>query len=642
MLAFFRTLAKSKIVWIIIGLPLVAGLLLFGNVRSNLGGLFAQDAVIKAGSRTYAAAEFKREFEGYRQQMGQQGQVMSAEDMVAQGIDQRMLDVFSERESGAEELRRDNVVPTDKLVYDQIRKIPAFSIAGEFDKNTYERVLANNQLTPETFEKGLRDEIASNQFSAAAAAGLKPPRLMAAAISDFEFETHNLSVFSIDPTTLGAPPMPTDDQLKTLMNANAEALTTPETRIFTLVRFSAQALAPTLTPDPAEVKKRYDFRKDTLSTPEKRTLVQIPAKDAAGAAAIAAKLAKGDDPAAVAKASGVEPLNYADVTKGGVADPKVAEAAFALAEGKTSGPIQGQLGYAAVKVLKITPGHEVTLEEARPKIEEEIKAEMAVDKAYKLTQAYESAHEKGANLTDAAKAAGVPALSVGPVAANGADQTGKPLGLPPKLLKDGFALAQGAETDVEQDGKGEYFVVRADKVLPPAPPTLDKVRDRLTQFYQQREMASRMTARLTALADRVKKGETMDAVAASVGAKVRPVSLNRAMAQRNKSLSAEQVDRIMSAKVGDVFATGAAVAKVISIQPPTAAIAAATIGSAQQQLAKQIFDELGQESRAYAKTLLKTKINLAQARQAIGVTPDAGKSPLLGKPGPAAPARRAQ
>ncbi len=114
------------------------------------------------------------------------------------------------------------------------------------------------------------------------------------------------------------------------MNANAAALTTPETRIFTVVRFSAKALAPTVTADPAEVKKRFDFRKDTLSTPEKRTLVQIPAKSAGEAADIAAKLAKGADPAAVAKAAGEQPLTYTDQPKGGVADPKVADAAFAL------------------------------------------------------------------------------------------------------------------------------------------------------------------------------------------------------------------------------------------------------------------------------------------------------------------------
>jgi peptidyl-prolyl cis-trans isomerase D len=644
MLAFFRSLAKNKFVLVLLGLPLVAGVLLIGNVRADLGGLLTPNAVISAGSRSYSVSEYKTEFENYRKQQAQQGQTMTADEMVAQGLDQRMLEAFAEREATYEELRRDRVIPSDALVVDEIRKNPSFfdSISGKFDEKTYEALLAQNGLTPEIFQTSLRDEAAGNQFASGLAAGFKPPRLMAAAIADFEFEAHNLSVFSIDPKLLGAPPTPTDAQLKALMDANAQALTTPETRVFTVVRFSAQALGPTLVADPAEVKKRYDFRKDTLSTPEMRSLVQIPAKTAADAAVIAAKLTKGEDPAAVAKAAGVEPLNYADKPKGGIADPKVADAAFALAEGKVSGPIQGQLGYAVVKVLKITPAHEVSFDEARPKIEDEVKAEAAADKAYAMSQKYDEARQKGASVTDAAKAAGVAAVSMGPVAASGADETGKPVGLSPKMLKEGFALSQGADTDVTQEAKGEYFVVQADKVIPPAAPTLDKVRGRLTQYFQQTEMNKRLNARLDELAAQVKMGKPMEAVAASVGSKVSPVTFTRAQAQQDQKLAPEQLDKLFQAKTGDVITSGAAVVKVVSITPPSASMAVAIIGSAQQQLGRQMFDEVGQEARAYAKTTLKAKINLALARQAIGVSPAATTPPAPAKPGAPPAAGRAK
>lgn len=642
MLAFFRSLSQSKITWIIIGIPLVGGLLLIGNTRANLSGLFQQNAVITAGTRTYGPNEFKREFEAYRTRQAQQGQPLSVDDMVAQGMDQQMLQAFAKRESLAEALRRDGIVPDDSLIVDEIRKIAAFfdPISGKFDQRTYEQRLSENQLTPEIFQNGLRDEAAGNQLSAGVAAGMKPPLLLAAALSDFEFETHNLSFFTVNPKLLGAPPTPTDAQLTTLMNANAAALTTPETRIFTVVRFSAKALAPTVTADPAEVKKRFDFRKDTLSTPEKRTLVQIPAKSAAEAADIAAKLAKGADPAAVAKAAGEQPLTYTDQPKGGVADPKVADAAFALAEGKSSGPIQGQLGLAVVKVLKVTPGHEVTLDEAKPKIEEEIKAENAANKAYDLSQKYEDAHDKGAGIVDAAKAAGVASVTLGPVTSQGQDADGKPLGLSPKLLATGFGLSQGAESDVIQEDKGEYFVLRADKVIPPQPPSLDKVRAKLTQYFQQTEMQKRMAAKLDGLIAQIKKGESLDAAAASVGAKINQMAMTRQQAQSSNQIPPEQLAKIFGAKAGDLFASGAAVVKVASVQPPSLQVAGQTILSAQNQLARQIFDEISEESGAYAQTRLKTKINLALARQAIGASADAATPLGPAKPGvPATPQR---
>jgi peptidyl-prolyl cis-trans isomerase D len=473
-------------------------------------------------------------------------------------------------------------------------------------------------------------------------AGLKPPRLLTAALVDFAFESHALSFFTINPKLLGAPPTPTDAQLTSLMNANAAALTMPESRVFIVVRFSAKALAATVTADPAEVQKRFDFRKDTLSTPEKRTIVQIPAKSAGEAAAIAAKLAQGADPTVVAKGAGEQPIVYTDQPKGGVADPKVADAAFALNEGQSSGAIQGQLGLAVIKVLKVTPGHQASLDEARPKIEEEIKTEAAANKAYDLSQKYEDAHDKGANILNAAQAAGVAPVTVGPVTAQGQDADGKPLGLSPKLLTTGFALAQGAESDVVQEDKGEYFVLRADKVLPPQPPVLDKVRAKLTAYFQQQEMQKRMSDKQDAMIAQLKKGESFEAAAASVGAKITQTSMTRQQAQNNNQIPPEQLERIFQAKAGDVFATGAAVVKVTAIQPPPLLIVGQATGPAQNQLARQMADELSEEGGAYAQTKLKAKVNLALARQAIGASADAGVPLGPAKPGAASPGQRAQ
>ena len=73
MLAFFRSMSKSKVISVLVGLPLLAGLLTIGNVRGGLTDLFTpKDAVIKAGQRTYTADDFKREFDAYRKQQAQQ------------------------------------------------------------------------------------------------------------------------------------------------------------------------------------------------------------------------------------------------------------------------------------------------------------------------------------------------------------------------------------------------------------------------------------------------------------------------------------------------------------------------------------------------------------------------------------------
>ena len=47
----------------------------------------------------------------------------------------------------------------------------------------------------------------------------------------------------------------------------------------------------------------------------------------------------------------------------------------------------------------------------------------------------------------------------------------------------------------------------------------------------------------------------------------------------------------------------------------------------QQQLSRNLVEELQGEARSYARTVIKPKVNLVLARQAIGVTPTDGKAP---------------
>ena len=649
MLSFFRAMAKSKLVWIVLFVPMTAGLLTIGNVRQDLTGLFTpKDAVIQAGGRTYKTDDFKRQFDAYRRQAAQQGQQISPDDAVAAGIDQQMAQSLAQQESLGEIMHRLRISPSDKQVVAEIAKVKAFQdpISGKFDQKAYVQVLSQNNLTPAQFEKEQRDELAYNQFGSAAAAGLKPPRLYGALLVDYEFESHDLSLFAIKPEVLGKEPTPTDADLQKILKDNAAALTTPETRVLSVVKFSAAALAPSVTADPAEVKKRFDFRKDSLSQAEKRSLVQISAKDAAQALDISTKLKAGQDPAAVAKAAGLQaPLIYTDTPKSGVADSKVGDAAFALADGAVSNPIQGNLGWAVIAVTKVTPAKVVSFDEAKAGIETEVKTEAAATKAYDLVQKYETAHDKGSTMPEAAKTAGVTPQTFAPATASGTDEDGKPVeGLSPRMLKEAFALTQGGETDAVQEAKGEYFAVRVEKVVPPTLPAMEKVKPRLIQAFLRREMSKRLEAKLNELAARVRKGESLEAVAKSVGSDVAHSSMNRSQAQQNRNLPPALLQQLFQAKVGDVVIMGAGLAKVDAIRPPSPGMVASGMGSGQLNFARSIFEESQQEARAWAKDQVKPKINLALARQAIGASDKAasGAASAAGPVAPATPAGKAQ
>ncbi len=625
MLAFFRAMAKSKITLVILFLPLFAGLLVFGNVRDVFGTMTAKDAVVSAGDRAVSSAEFKRIFDGAKKEAEQRsGRPLTMEEAVSQGGVEDILESLAGREGFAAALAKAGVRPSDTLVAAQLRKITAFfdPVTGQFDDKLYKNRLQTEGLTSETFERGERDAVAQTHFSTAVAGGLRAPLIYSAVNGALALEQRTFAAFGLDPRSIPAPQAPTDAQLTAFIKAHATELTLPESRSLTVVRFSAAALAPSIAVDPAELQKRFDFRKDTLSAPEKRTVVQVPARDAASAAAAAARLARGEDPAAVAKSLGVDPIVYRDVPLTGISDPRIAQAAFALPAGQVSKPIQGGLAWAVVKVLSITPGRAVTLAEARPALEAELRAETAQDRIYDVVEKYQTVHEGGANLVESARSAGVTALQLPPVSAQGADAAGRPQPmLSEKLLKEAFGLPEGGESEVVDDGKGEYFAVRVDKVFPAHLPTLAADRERLTALYMRNALVTDLRARLEALAERLRKGESIEAVAASVGARVDRATLDRRTAEQDQTQRRDLFAQVFGAKPGGVFTIGAGVVKVEAIKPGSPQDTAMLTRIGAQQLRGGLFQDLGEQTFKWTRKDMKVKLDPARARAALGLAP---------------------
>jgi peptidyl-prolyl cis-trans isomerase D len=450
-------------------------------------------------------------------------------------------------------------------------------------------------------------------------------------------ESRDIAYFPIEPGSVPQPAPPTDAQLTAFMKENAAQLTRPEFRVLTVVRFSPQLVAANLPIDEAELKKRFDFRKDTLSTPETRTIIQIPAKDPAAAQQIGQRLAKGEQPAAIAKSLGVEVLTYDSKPKTAIADKKVAEAAFRMLAGQMA-PVPGDLGLAVVKVVSVTPGRAVTLDEVRPALEAEIRKDAAAEKVYALTQAYDDAHQGGSSLAESAQKAGVPAVTIGPLAKNGRDLQGQPVeGLSQKLVETAFNLPAGGESEVEDAGGGEYFAVRVEKVIPPAMPPLAEVKPQLTRVFMMREIAKRMQARADELAARVKKGEALDAVAASAGAKITRVpGLSRQNAAQMQGMSQDILGKTFTSKQGDVFTAennhfGFVVGKLEAVHSGEGPTLARMAEDMRPQMSVALYRELAETARFAARQKIKVTVDAARARTALGLEPIEPKGAKPGK-----------
>jgi peptidyl-prolyl cis-trans isomerase D len=642
-----RTTARNPVAIAMMGLLILVFLILGagggGHLSDILGGTHG-DAVVVAGSHSMSARDFQKVFDQNRQRFEEQSkQQVSVELLVKNGADQQLLNEIADDEAETEMLNRAGIDPDPSLVDNEIKKLPfAFDkVTGQFSEQQFIQFLANQGLTPREAEAELNDQLTQRHFMVAAENGFRIPYAFAALNAVTGLQNRDVSYFTIAATTVPQPATPTDAQLMAFMHEHAQQLMRPEMRIITVALFSAKALAPSVTVDPAEVQKEFNFKKDTLSTPERRTVIEIPVKSAAQASETSTRLSKGEAPDAIAKSFGIEPVSYPDAPQSAIPDRKVAAAAFALPAGQVSGPVQGDLGMAVLKVVKITPATAANFDAARPAIEADLRTRAAQNQAYELSQKFDDARQGGASVADAARKAGVAVLTVGPVTSQGMDGDGKPnTTLTPQILKSAFALAQGEDGDLEDAGAGEYFAVHVDRVLAPSLPPLDEKRALLTQAYMREQVIKALKAHGDALIAQIHKGATMDQAAAQVGAHVtQRAGMQRIQAQQYKALGGEFLQGVFTGKPGDVFMAGAndgiSIVRLDAIRPGDPTATARAMQTIAPKLSQEYFQDIMASLKTGARREIRVSINSTLAQQALGIDPSVLKGED-GKPVPRA------
>jgi peptidyl-prolyl cis-trans isomerase D len=634
MIQLFRKFSQSLVAKVLFGFLIVA-MGLFA-LQSNRNASW-QTGVISAGDRSTTEAEFKRIFDDQRKSIEErEHRPITAEDLIQHNVHHDLANQMAERNAYLAWMDMIRLRPSDDLITAAMRRQPAFlnPVTGAFDKQQFQAALGRVGITEAIFQRDTRDELATGHFASGMSAGLSAPRIFGAMQASYELERRDISIFAVTPQMAGMPSPPTDAQLTQFINENKEQLRKPERRELTLVLFTPSTVASQVTVDPADVRRDYDARAATMATAERRTFVQIPINSAAAAQRVTAALRAGQDPAAVAGSVGVEAVTFTDKPQSVLPDPAVAQAVFALQPGQVSGLIRGQIKPAIVKLISVAPGHAVSFEEARPAIEARLKTEAAAEKVYDLVQKFEEARQAGKPMLQAAALVGAKVVKL-PVAvtAQGLAPNGQHIGganMTP-VFEAGFALPPGGESDSTEDfGNGEYFAVKVDKVIPAGLPTIANDKAELSFRWMAREIDRRMRAMAEKLTARIRKGESVAAVAASVHGTPRTVlGLPRAP---NQSLG-PLVGEIFTQRQGEVF-TGLlpkdprapfpfyAVGKVDAVHTVAPAIAARIVQSQQARVSQGLSDDMAQLAAAAARQKLKPKIRMGRIDELVGATPD--------------------
>lgn len=136
------------------------------------------------------------------------------------------------------------------------------------------------------------------------------------------------------------------------------------------------------------VNDYYKANADKFVSPRRFKVSHILVADQAKATALLARVKKGEDFAAIAKAESTCPSKEQGGDLGWISagrmDPAFEKAAFALKKGEVSGVVKTQFGYHIIKVVDINEQQTKTLADVKERIETTLKREQEQDAMTKL------------------------------------------------------------------------------------------------------------------------------------------------------------------------------------------------------------------------------------------------------------------
>jgi len=475
--------------------------------------------------------QFNRQLEGIQRQTGQRPE---PEQALRFGLHVRALEEVIQRAVLDYTIRQFGLVVSDEEVYAAIARNPAFAgSGGSFDRLLFRNRLQQARIGEAQYINDIRREIAASQlFGAVQPDGLAPKSLRDD-IFKMEAERRIAETIYIPDSIITDVPKPTAEQLNAYFEANKTRFQVPEFRAFSYVMLTADDVMPQVGVTADMVKQEYDARQGEFGTAEKRDVDQAMADSEDKARAIIAAVTSGktlEDAAKDVLGSADGVIKLGPVTKKDLPPGPLADGVFALPVGVGPAPIQSPLGWHIVRVNNITPGKSVPFDEVKEKLEKELRAQLAPDLLIKQVTDFERVLAKTQSMKAAAEDLAIKVRTYDNVDARGQDAEGKQIVIGPaahELVQAAFATRESAESELLETQRGEYFMVRVDRITPARTPALTEVEAKVTEAWQTEERRKLADAKVKAALEKASAGTTFDALAKELGLEMRtakPVS----------------------------------------------------------------------------------------------------------------------
>ena len=617
----------GKIVLTVIFTFLIAGVAIFGVEEFFRGG--SSTAVATVGKTPITAEAVRTAYQNQLQRyQTQMRRTLTPDQARALGVERQVLSQLVTEASLDQKTHDLGLSVPDASVVRAIHDEKSFQNAqGQFDPSLFYQTLQRAGLNEPMFVREQRAVIARLQLAEAVSADLHVPQAMRAAVHRYTTERRKVAYLMLTPSSAGDVAPPGEEALKGYYEVNKAGYRAPEVRAANLLVLDPDAMAKPDAVSAEDVAKVYDSQKSRFGSPEKRTIQQIVFPDPATAEAARSEIvdgAKTFEAVAAERGTDGKDLTLGTLTRAELFDPAVAEAAFALPQDGTSGPVKGRFGTVLLHVTGIEPETLKPLPEVEAEIRKQVALARARDGIEKARDAIEDQRAGAKSLAEIAQERTLPLVAVASVDAQGKDATGRPAaGIPDPdtTLPAVFRAEVGGDNEPLRTKAGGYVWYDVTRIDAAHDKPLDDVRESVAAGWRAAEVARLLQAKGRTLSARLDKGETIEALGTEAGVNPQEAD-DLARNQAKDGLTVDVVNRIFATSVGKAGSAAAgearAVFKVETATMPAYVAATASDRTIAGNFRTALADDVLGQYIAEVQKSAGVSVDQAALRRAIG------------------------
>lgn len=562
------------IAWFIVGLIIV------------VFALWGIDSYLKSEAKVYAAMVNDVEITIPEYRAAKQQQIQRMRAMLGNQFDagltntpefkSAVLNRLIEEELLVQAATDAGLAVSDAYLAARIHSIPDFQgDDGKFSQERYQRLLAQQGMNPQLFERQVRRSLLISQFvSSLSDSAIVVPQEVEQGLR-LQSQVRKLSYVRIPMARYLEKAEVKPDEVAAFYEANKSRFVEPEQVRLQYLELSLDTIAAGLQASDSEIEDLYATEKAKLTVEEQRRARHILIKldEGADEAAVAAaqkkaedlvkRLRAGEDFAKLAKEFSEDPGSAAEggdlgLFGKGMMVPEFEEATFALKKDEISEPVRSPFGFHIIQVTEIQAAKTPELAEVRDQLIEEAKRKQAEQIFAERSETLGTlSFEHPDTLSLAAEQLGLKVQESDWLPATG----GTGIGSHPQVME--AALSDdvkngGNNSQVIEIGPDHVVVVRVLEHKPAKQLELDKVREAIVNNLRQE--AARKAAREEgeALVKRLEGGASLTEISGELKLDVTDAGfIGRADSKHDRQIVAEafQVPRVDAGKIASAGAS---------------------------------------------------------------------------------------